>query len=249
MEGHPLRSTNPIQPSDLMPERIYTEYPAVYDDIQSEWDYDRDVEFVAEFLGRFEEDGRRLLEIGCGTGEHTRRFLDRGFHVTAVDKYDGMLDRARTKCDADFRQEALPAMQLGEEFDVVVAIRGVINHLPPDALSDALEAIHAHVVSGGVVVFDNSSLPADGNDPALDVGETERGRYARVAHHFPTENGRLDWREVTFTPDGECIVNSRRMTPFDDETVGTALVETGFEVETHNGFGPDDHRTVFVGVA
>ncbi|PSP70746.1 hypothetical protein BRC79_01770 [Halobacteriales archaeon QH_8_67_27] len=34
---------------------------------------------------------------------------------------------------------------------------------------------------GGVLVFDNSPLPPDGNDPALAAADTEHGRYARVA--------------------------------------------------------------------
>jgi len=65
-----------------------------------------------------------LLEIGCGTGEHTRRFVDEGFEVTALDKYEGMLSIAREKCDADFRRETLPDIALDESFDVVVAMTG-----------------------------------------------------------------------------------------------------------------------------
>lgn len=229
-----------------MPERIYPEHPKIYDDIQSGWDYDRDIEFVLETADRHEVDGKRLLEIGCGTGEHTCRLLEHGFDVTAVDKHAGMVDRARSKCDADFRQTALPELRLDAEFDVVVAIRGVINHLPPAELSPAVESIGARLADGGILVFDNSPLPPEGNDPALDVGETERGRYARVAHHAPREDGGLDWRSVTFTPGGDCIVNSRRMTPFADETIRAALVDRGFDVETHDGYGPDDSRTVFV---
>lgn len=42
--------------------------------------------------------------------------------------------------------------------------------------------------------------------------------------------------------------NSRLMTPFDDETITTELSQRGFGVETHNGYGPDDHRTGFVAI-
>lgn len=38
---------------------------------------------------------RRLLDLGCGTGEHARFFAEKGFDVVGVDVSDTMLDRAR----------------------------------------------------------------------------------------------------------------------------------------------------------
>ncbi len=229
-----------------MPERLYTEYPAVYDRIQSEWDYDRDVDFVERVLSAADAgDGdRRLLEVGCGTGEHTRRFAARGFDVTAVDAYEGMLSVAREKCDADWHRDALPDLAVAGEYDAVVAIRGVVNHLAPDELDPAVAALADRLADGGRLVFDNSPLPPDGTDPGLDVGTDEA--YVRVAQHVPTGDGRLDWRSVVFLADGAVFTTSRRMTPFADGTVRDALERVGLRVATHEGYGPGDDRTVFV---
>lgn len=229
-----------------MTERLYTEHPALYDAIQSHWDYDRDVAFVEAALERRGVDADRLLELGCGTGEHTRRFVAEGYEVTAVDRYDGMLEVARSKCEATFRRATLPALAVEGTYDAAVAVRGVVNHLPPADLSPTFEAVASRLVDGGVLIFDNSPLPPDGNAPGIDVGAADGGDYARIAQHVPTGTGRLDWRAVTFTPDGEGFVNSRLMTPFDDETIRAELVECGFDVETHDGYGPEDERTVFV---
>lgn len=229
-----------------MPERLYTTHPNIYDALQSDWDYDRDTDFVEEVVNACDVTGTELLEVGCGTGEHTRRFVNAGFDVTAVDKYDGMLDRARTKCDAEFYQQALPDLDIGGTYDVIVAIRGVLNHLAPEDLSPALDALADSLGERGVLVFDNSPLPTDGNHPAIDVGTTEQGDYGRIAQHIPTGDGRLEWRAITMTTDGDFFVNSRLMTPFDDDTITDALVERGFSVETVDGYGQGDHRTVFV---
>ncbi len=229
-----------------MVEQLYAEYPELYDAIQSEWDYDRDVSFVSDTLAERGQSGRRLLEVGCGTGEHTRRFVESGFDVTAVDPSGGMLSLAREKTTAQFREGALPGLALGKEFDVIVAIRGVINHLPPEQLAPALEAFADHLVEGGVLVFDNSPLPPEGNHPALDIGSTDDGQYARIVQMNPAEDGRLSWDSVVFTPDGEFFIDSRPMTPFDDLTIAAALSELGFAVQPVDGYGPDDHRTVFV---
>jgi len=38
---------------------------------------------------------KRLLDLGCGTGEHARYFAGKGFEVVGVDVSDTMLERAR----------------------------------------------------------------------------------------------------------------------------------------------------------
>lgn len=230
-----------------MTEHLYTEYPELYDAIQSEWDYDRDVAFVREAV-RGDPSEVSVLEIGCGTGEHTRRFVDDGFDVTGVDPADDMLALAREKCrSADFRTGALPDVDIEAEFDAIVALRGVINHLPSDALDPAVGTLVNHLVDDGVLIFDNSPLPPDGNDPALDTGDTEHGRYARVAQLQSRPDDRLDWVSVTFTADGAVVPTRRPMTPFADERIAATLDAHGFAVETHDRYGPTDDRTVFVG--
>lgn len=233
-----------------MTERVYTDRPALYDAIQADWDYDRDVGFLGGVLGRHgvAPAAGRLLELGCGTGEHTRRLIGAGFEVLAVDPHRGMLRAAREKCDARFCRAALPALPLDGEFDAAVAVRGVLNHLPPGELEPALSAVRDRLVEGGPFVFDNSPLPPDGNRPGMDVGTVDGDRYVRITRHAPREDGRLDWRSVTFTP-AEVVVNSRPMTAFTDGTVRAALREAGFDVETRDGYGPGDDRTVFVAVA
>jgi demethylmenaquinone methyltransferase/2-methoxy-6-polyprenyl-1,4-benzoquinol methylase len=41
--------------------------------------------------------GSRVLEIGCGTGAVTRRLVERGAHVTALDQSPDMLEQARER--------------------------------------------------------------------------------------------------------------------------------------------------------
>lgn len=250
-----------------MSDGLYDERPRLYDAIQSEWEYDRDVAFVFGALADRGADPDRLLEVGCGTGEHTRRLAARGLDVTAIDVHEGMLGVAREKCagldagsgDGDapraveFRLTGLPNPDLKdvEPFDAAVAIRGVVNHLAPADLDDALADLRDRLRSGGVLVFDNSPLPPDGNRPGLDVGRGDDGeiQYVRVAHHVATDGGRLDWRAVTFTPDGDPFVDRRRMTPFADDRIADALAAAGFDdVDVAEGYGPGDDRSVFVAV-
>lgn len=243
-----------------MTDRLYAEFPALYDAIQSAWDYDRDVSFLLAAADRHDAvrvvDGRavddpRLLEVGCGTGEHTRRLAAAGFEVTGVDPARPVLARATAKypeLDAALAVGGLPELPVDGEFPVVAALRGVVSHLPPEALRPAVAALADRLTDDGVLIFDASDLPPAGHDaPALDVGEAPTGQYARIVQMQPRDDGRLDWNSVVVPPEGTPFVNSRPMTPFDDETVIAALRETGLAVETHDGFGPEGGaRTVFV---
>ena len=70
-------------------------------------------------------DGRRLLEVGCGTGHWSRFFAERGFLVTGIDLSSGMIRGACAKAipEADFLVADAVALPFGDgEFDVAAAI-------------------------------------------------------------------------------------------------------------------------------
>lgn len=227
-------------------EQLYTEYSTLYDAIQSDWDYDRDVSFVTDFLEGRDPRDSRLLEVGCGTGEHTRRFVEAGFDVTAIDPNESMIDRAREKVTVTYHTAGIPGIPVDETFDVIVAIRGVINHVPPEDLDAAIHDLVSHLASDGILVFDNSPLPSDGNHPAIDVGTTDGDHYARIVQMNPREDDRLDWDQIVVTPEGTVFVDTRQITPFDDLEIATALSAHDIVFEPFEGFGPSDSRTVFV---
>lgn len=228
-----------------MGERLYTAYPAVYDAIQAEWDYDRDVRVLERGFAAADRPIDRILEVGVGTGEHTRRLERAGYELLGIDKHRGMLTEAQSKTEAALWQAALPALATDTTVDAVVALRGVINHLDPAELHPALSAMHDCLRPGGVCLFDNARLPPDGNELALDVVPTARGDAARFAQHVATGDGTLDWRSVVFLPDGSFFVNRRSMTPFTDEAVVDALGQVGFAVDSVGELELDGNRTVF----
>ena len=71
------------------------------------------------------EKGRRLLEVGCGTGHWSQYFVDRGFDVTGIDLSEQMIQVASGKniagsCFLVADGENLPFAD--GQFDVAVAI-------------------------------------------------------------------------------------------------------------------------------
>lgn len=74
--------------------------------------------------------GRRLLDVGCGTGHHLVHFVARGFEVTGIDGSAEMLRYARSGMPgATLQRAAVEALPFAaESFDVVVSIE-VLRYL------------------------------------------------------------------------------------------------------------------------
>ena len=76
-------------------------------------------------------DSPRLLDIGCGTGEHMARYGARGFEVAGVDGSEKMLEYARANNPgAEIKQADVEAIPFPDScFDFVLCIE-VLRYLP-----------------------------------------------------------------------------------------------------------------------
>ena len=116
--------------------------------------------------------GCSILELGCGTGRLTRRLLERGHVVTAVDNSAEMLSHvpegaARACCDIE-------RLELGRVFDVVLLASNLVN-VGDDAIRAAqLLACRRHLAPGGELLFqrfDPAWLRAVEPGPFPSIGE------------------------------------------------------------------------------
>ncbi|MDI9569469.1 MAG: class I SAM-dependent methyltransferase [Pseudomonadota bacterium] len=101
--------------------------------------------------------GERLLDVGCGTGDHLWLFRRKGCDVTGLDASAPMLEQARRKlgAKADFYQgvaEDLPFSD--DEFDIVTLIT-VLEFAsdPEQALSEAIRVCRGRIFVGALNRF------------------------------------------------------------------------------------------------
>jgi SAM-dependent methyltransferase len=139
------------------------EYAGAYDAIYRNKDYEGEVDLIERILVRHGLDGpRRLLDLGCGTGNHALPLARRGHAVVGVDRSPAMLARARAKasaapaaCAVAFHQSDIRELDLGRRFDAVLMMFTVLGYQLEDAdLTAALAAVRRHLDPGGLFVFD-----------------------------------------------------------------------------------------------
>ncbi len=123
-----------------------------------QWDADRYVnEF--QFVPSYGEDvlnlldlqsARKILDLGCGTGDLTAKIKQSGAEVIGMDASEEMLSIARTKYpDINFIHEDACALNVKEEYDAIFS--NAVFHWIDDQDS-LLERISRALVKGGELV-------------------------------------------------------------------------------------------------
>lgn len=134
--------------------------------------------------------GRRVLEVGCGTGRHTRRLVEQGNSVVALDLSAEMLARARARC---------PSVRF---------VHGDILALPPEALGDApFEAALSALVLEHVAELPRyfavlATHLASGARYYVSEIHPSRAQAGRLAHFVDRATGRETWLDSTAHADG-----------------------------------------------
>jgi SAM-dependent methyltransferase len=146
------------------------EYYRNYDFIHREKDYQAEVGAVLEAaLLHSHSTPTTLLEIGCGTGNHTRHFVDRSLSVTAVDIDTEMTALMRAKKIPNTTIVEGPVGQVVEDgFDIACAMFNVVNYIHDDSqLTGVFRDIRSRLAGGGIFVFDCWNGDAVRRDPPI----------------------------------------------------------------------------------
>lgn len=151
-----------VQPGESQgAEQAYEAIASVYDDFTAHHDYELWLGNLLPKVSAHGLSGRRLLDVGCGTGKSFLPMLERGWEVTACDISASMLELARAKARGAARLSVADMRKLPilGEFDLVWALDDAINYLlSVDELGEALSGMRANLAPGGLLMFDVNTL-------------------------------------------------------------------------------------------
>jgi SAM-dependent methyltransferase len=156
-----MDSAAAVQPGSQWAEEAYEGIAHVYDDFTAHHDYELWLGNLLPKARRHGLSGRRLLDVGCGTGKSFLPMLARGWEVTACDISPSMLALAQAKAGdrAELSVTDMRELPVLGEFDLVWALDDAINYLlSGEELEEALSRMRANLAPGGLLMFDVNTL-------------------------------------------------------------------------------------------
>jgi SAM-dependent methyltransferase len=204
--------------------KVFDAYASYYDLLYRDKDYAGESTYVLDLLAQQGIRGGQLLELGCGTGRHAEQFGSAGFRVHGIDLSEKMVARAEERLRTSgaghcFEVGDVRTLQLGQEFDAVVALFHVISYQCSNSdLESTFATTAAHLRRGGAFVFDFWYGPGVLSD---------RPRV-RVKEMSDEVCGVLRIAEPRFLPNDNCVDVQYRMLVTDHATGALHRIE-----ETH----------------
>ncbi len=160
-------------------ERAYEAIASVYDDFTADYEVEAWLADLGVALERHGLTGRRLLDVGCGTGKSFLPMLKWGWEVTACDISASMLELARAKAGDAVRLSLADMRELPDfgEFDLVWALNDAVNYLlEVEEIELALAGMGHNLAGTGLLLFDLNALRAYRTFFAETIVVERRGR-------------------------------------------------------------------------
>lgn len=214
----------------------YGDFAAAYDLLTFNVPYDKIADYYTDILCKM-TDGKRLLDMGCGTGNLTVRLAKRGFDVIGQDASPEMLSVAAGKSsEVMWICQDMEETELGEEVDAVISTLDSVNHLDGrESVLNCFRRAADCLKHGGAFVFDVNTIykhreVLGGNTFVYDVD----GVYCVWQNTFdPRDNGvDIDLDLFFENEDGTYSrgVESFREIAFSIDEYCRILNEAGFEI-------------------
>jgi len=132
--------------------------------------------------------GTRVLDVGCGVGRWSRLLASRGARVTGVDISPTMIAQARCRAAQQrvlrkcrFLVQDSAALDVGEQFDLVLGVTVLQHILDPEALRSALLRMSDHLTDGGrIVLLEAAPTRATGDCDSTIFRARNRNDYLRL---------------------------------------------------------------------
>lgn len=185
---------------------VFDAYASYYDLLYRDKDYATEADYIHSLIQRYKTDSRNILELGCGTGGHALSLANYGYHVTGIDRSKAMVHQARTRAaswpgflekdfgNIEFAEGDLRDFRARKTFDVVLALFHVMSYQTSnDDLIAAMATAAAHLLPGGLFIFDCWYGPGVLSDPPLTRVRRLKGddiSIIRIAepNHRPNED-------------------------------------------------------------
>lgn len=228
----------------------FYEYAQYYRLLYRDKDYVGEAGYVSSVLRGARADGTRILELGCGAGDHAALLAEDGWTVHGVDLSPAMVAQAQARLEAlpgdtasrlSFSVGDVRTAEVEGSFDAVISLFHVMSYQSTN--EDVLAMFRTagkHLVPGGCFLFDVWYAPAVlSQRPRVAVKRAEDDTWAVTRVAEPRSLARESLVDVHYEvfarkkATGEVFVvrEVHRMRYFSEGELAFAAQTVGFTLE------------------
>ena len=143
-----------------------------YDLIYSKKEYSSEIKYILKCAEKFGiETSGKILDVGCGTGNHTINFAQKGYDITGIDIDELMINSSLektklTKQKICFKKVDITDIVFDSVFDIIYSWFFVINYIDDlYYLNKFFKGISRNLSKPGIYLFDTWNSNATSSDP------------------------------------------------------------------------------------
>ncbi len=201
--------------------------------------YDEEFEFYNRFI--IEYNCSHILEIGCGTGNLAKRFIENNYNYLGLDFSQSMIKIAQKRNKkGDFLTADMRSFSSKKQDSILITGRTTSYIITNKDLDDTFKSVYENLDDNGIFVFDfidaNRYIPFIlTNNDITHKALINNKQYIRIGNWIQTpnsENFMLDWSAQYY----EIIENEKKLISDDFSTVRVFTLNE-IEIFLHkNGF-------------
>ncbi len=205
--------------------KIYSEYARAYHEMyQSIFDYDEEFKIYDKYLSKMK--AKKILELGCGSGNMAKLFIKNKYDYTGLDSSKEMIALSKEFVPkGEFMLGDMRNLELEEKFDAVLVTGRTFTHMTTNHdVMFALNSINEVLKFEGYLIFDNfdaSVIFTDFRETSQHKSRYEDRKYLRKSETSFDLNHGWSWKWKSHYE----LHTKDKIEKFDDEITLRAFTE------------------------
>ena len=186
-----------------MEDKRYNEdYVADYDFFNEGKNYKEECDFLKQAFQKFSNnEAKTILDIGCGTGLHTKELTSEGFEVTGLDLSEQMIKKAKERNPkSNFFIGNMANFDINKKFDTCICMFSSIGYLTTNKeIEGFFNSVKKHLKQDGLLIIDCwNGLCVMNELPTSREKRAKRSNIEVVRTSYPTLKAEEHLNDINF---------------------------------------------------
>ncbi len=135
--------------------KSYKSLAGYYDLIFQQKNYEKEADFIYQIKSRYKQDAAKILDVGCGTGEHLNLLKDKFEILQGVDLNKEIIKAAKKKSSKiKYAVAGMADFKFNQKFDIITCLYSVFNYnLTLEEADRTIKNFKEHLAAGGILII------------------------------------------------------------------------------------------------